>query len=1180
MYDKYKQNPKLVNEFWQEYFAATPLATSDAPEKTKKASEAKKSSQTNADVKKDDSKLSKLLKPLVLEGDEAKTMKGVAAVIAENMDASLTVPTATSVRSIPTIVMEKNRVLVNNFLKEQNRKISFTHLIAYAVIKTIDDRPAMNIGYGLLEGKPTSVQHSQINLGLAVDLQKPDGSRALVVPSIKGCDNKTFSEFLSLYEELIKKVKSNKLKLEDYAGTTCTITNPGMIGTVHSIPRLMPGQSFILGVGSINYPASLQTANPEALKALGISKEITLTNTYDHRVVQGAESGDFLNSIHKHLIGETDFYEEIFKNLGISTPPASITTVMASQSDTSPIVATPSAQAAPRDNSQAPTSNKDLNVYKLIEAYRSYGHKKANLDPLGLFNESNVPELELNNFDLEADEVVTDLSTGQTAKVSEIIERLENSYCKTITGEFTHLDSKEERQWCYNFVENNTVNFSTQERAKILTELAEAFGLENFLATKYVGQKRFGVDGGESLLPLLSKIIELASKNNVEKAFIGMAHRGRLNVLANILKKPVAQIIREVEGRYNFNSALSADVKYHLGFMGKNQNVDVTLAPNPSHLEAVGCVVLGMARNFLENKDVSKVVPIVIHGDAAHPGQGVVAETYNMSLTPAYFVGGAINIIVNNQIGFTTDAQDGRSTRYSSDIVKGYDIPVIHVNADDVEDCVKAAIFAFEFRQKFQKDVCIDLVCYRKNGHNEGDEPSYTQPIMYKAIKAQPSSLSQYIDKLNTLEPTLVDPSAKVKEQLTKSWKEAKTDVADEPYAEPIHSPIVNTGVDEQRLQQILASIVNMPEDFSINPKLEKILGQYPKSFEDNKIEWGLGEMLAYGALLQEGVNIRLCGEDARRGTFSHRHGAIRDTDTNERIIPINSVSNSAELKIYDSTLSEYAALGFEYGHSVEALLENKKELTIWEAQFGDFVNGAQIIIDQFISSGFDKWQQNSNLVMLLPNGMEGQGPEHSSARLERFLQLCAKDNMIVAYPTTSAQLFHLLRRQIHGDINVPLIVMTPKKFLRMNQSKSPVKDFTNNFFAPVLPDINQDILAKAKRVVFTTGKFGHELMTERDNRDNKDVAVIRIEQLAPFPVKEIKFILSSLTNVQEFVWAQEETANAGALQYVLPHLQNALGQNITAIARPAAPSPAVGSPIVHNEESTELLNIILGKQN
>ena len=1118
-------------------------------------------------------------------------IRGVGARIVTNMQASLGVPTATSYREVPAKLLEVNRSVINGYLgRTRGGKVSFTHLIGYALVRAIADHlPQMNAAYlEGPEGEPRIIRNAQVSLGIAIDMEKRDGSRSLVVPCIRNANEMDFAQFTAVYDELIRKAKTNKLTVEDFAGVTVTLTNPGTIGTERSVPRLMPGQGTIVGAGSLNYPTGFAGADPHTIAELGISKVITLSSTYDHRIIQGAESGMMLKKIHDLLLGGDDFYEEIFRSVGVPYE------AVRWRQDVNP---------ADHESSQI---EKQMQVSTLINMHRVRGHLIADLDPLS----AKLPEMHaeldpatygLTIWDLDR-EFLTGGDVGIYAPVGGIRKRslgdllhvLRDAYCRTVGIEFMHIQEPAEKRWIQEQVEGAPTKLPVDDQRHILGRLNAAEALEKFLATKYLGQKRFGLEGAESLIPILDALLEEAADQGLDSAVLGMSHRGRLNVLANIVGKSYSQLFREFEGYVDPASIQgSGDVKYHLGAEGtflarSGVELPVGLAANPSHLEAVNPVVEGMTRARMDAIPHDRerrfpVLPILMHGDAAFAGQGVVAETLNLSLIKGYRVGGTIHVIVNNQLGFTTPPESARSSEYCTDIAKAVQAPIIHVNGDDPEACVRVARLAFAYRQRFHKDVVIDMVCYRRHGHNEGDDPSYTQPLMYRTISNLRNVRMRYVETLvrrgdftlEEAEQALADFQGRLQTALD----ETRQSAPEEEYLASPHPP--NKGVlphaataaTAEELESVYTVLSTAPPEFFVHTKLAKQFAARDAMLQAGQVDWALAESLAFGTLLTEGTSVRLAGQDSRRGTFSNRHSTLFCHETGAEFTPLAQLANPphTQLWIYDSLLSEYAALGFEYGYTVQ----NPEALVMWEAQFGDFANGAQIIIDQYIVAAEDKWGQTSGLVMLLPHGYEGQGPEHSSSRIERFLTLCAEDNIQVCQPTTAAQYFHLLRRQVKRSVRKPLIITTPKSGLRDKRWRSPVAALTHGTFEELLGDSSVDLdAASVTRLVLASGKVGQEAITRRDEL-GVHTAVARVEQLYPWPYEAVAKELERFPNATEIVWLQEEPENMGPWNFVKGHLYEALGDRfeIRRVSRADEGSPATGSHAIHEQEQDMILN-------
>jgi 2-oxoglutarate dehydrogenase E1 component len=1119
--------------------------------------------------------------PVVMEEaeDQVNILKGMSKTLAANMDASLSIPTATSVRAIPAKLLIDNRIVINSHLgRTRGGKVSFTHIIGYAIIRALKEFPSQNVYYEEVEGKPAAVSPANINFGLAIDIPKPDGSRALLVPNIKKSQRLNFAEYLNSYEDLVKRARDNKLTAEDFSGTTVSLTNPGGIGTVHSVPRLTKGQGCIVGAGALDYPAEFQGMSEDHLAKLGVSKVITLTSTYDHRVIQGAGSGEFLRIIHELLLGERGFYDEIFADLRIPYQPIQWATDF--------------------DKNDANPRSKETRVQELINAYRVRGHLMADIDPLE-YQQRTHPDLDVLTHGLSLWDLDRTFNTGgfggkSKMLVRDVLKILRDTYCRTVGIEYMHIHNPEERQWMQERLERPYQKPSHDQQLRILEKLNEAEAFETFLQTKFVGQKRFSLEGGESTIASLDAILQSAADASFTEVAIGMAHRGRLNVLTNIAGKTYGQVFREFEGNADTKTVQgSGDVKYHLGtegtFTGPNGNqTNVYLAANPSHLEAVNPVLEGIVRAKLDRIDKSPaeypVLPVLIHGDAAFAGQGVVPETLNMMSLRGYRTGGTIHIVINNQVGFTTPPSMSRSTVYATDIAKGMQTPIFHVNGDDPEAVVRVSQLAFDYRQKFQKDAVIDLVCYRRRGHNEGDDPSMTQPLMYNLIEAKRSVRTLYLESLvgrgditrEEFEQSNTDFQGRMEKAFTDVHEAMSKPV--ELQARPVgigttasdHTEINHESAIKGEVVELIGNAhSNLPPNFNVHPKLQQLLAKRLEMSREGGIDWGFGELLALGSLLVEGVNIRMSGQDTRRGTFVQRHAVFHDRENGQEWMPLrNLTANQAKFYIYDSLLSEYAAMGFEYGYSVE----RKDALVLWEAQFGDFANGAQTILDEFISSAEQKWGQHSSLVLLLPHGYEGQGPDHSSARIERYLQLCAENNMTVAQPSTPANHFHLLRRQAYARPRRPLIVFTPKSMLRLKAASSKVQDFTTGSFQLVIDDERGLNKQSVKRVLFCSGKVYWDLLAEAEKRGDQQTAIVRVEQLYPTPVDEIKKVYAQYPNAELF-WVQDEPANQGPWTYIglfLPKYMD--GQVAKLISRPASASPATGSAKHHAVEQADLV--------
>ncbi|MDH3293625.1 MAG: multifunctional oxoglutarate decarboxylase/oxoglutarate dehydrogenase thiamine pyrophosphate-binding subunit/dihydrolipoyllysine-residue succinyltransferase subunit [Acidimicrobiia bacterium] len=1124
----------------------------------------------------------------------AEVLRGVSALIASNMESSLEVPTATSFREVPAKLLEVNRTILNNHLRRvRGGKVSFTHIIGYAVVKAITSTvPNLNNTFRTNDdGKPELVRNRHVNLGIAVDMEKEDGSRTLMVPVIKKADTLDFSEFVDGYEALIDKVRNNKMTVDDLTGATVTLTNPGTIGTVQSVPRLMKGQGAIIGVGRIGFPTEYQAADPKMLAHLGISKIIAITSTYDHRIIQGAESGLFLKKVHELLLGEDDFYTQAFADVGV---PYEAVKWRVDHG------------ATDAEDGITGQVAKQLSVNTLINQYRVRGHLIANTNPLADKAKATHAELDPATYGLTIWDLDREFLTGaqdgiyasiggqaRMMKLGDILGVLRDAYCRAIGVEYMHIADPDEKRWIQEQVEGSPISFDRDQQMHILERLSAAEALERFLHTRYVGQKRFGIEGTESAIPILDALLSAAADEHLERAVLGMAHRGRLNVLVNIMGKRYQDLFSEFEGTIDENAIQgSGDVKYHLGQVGKHTSPDgnqigIELAANPSHLEAVDPVVVGMSRAYMDQSTSGNypVLPILIHGDAAFAGQGVVTETLNLSQVRGYKVGGTVHLIINNQLGYTTAPHQSRSSEYSTDVAKTVQAPIFHVNADDPEACVRVAKLAFDYRQQFNKDVVIDMIGYRRFGHNEGDDPSYTQPVMYRKIADRPSARTLYTQALidrgdlttTEAEEALEDFGQMLQNALDLTRGSVRPDVRAKP-APPAAGvlPHVDTGVARQTIDHVFETFSAIPDDFTVHPKLARQLQARKDLFAGGQVDWAIGEALAIGTLLAEGTSVRLAGQDSRRGTFAHRHATLHDYNTGAEYTPLTAVAPvGVDFWVYDSTLSEYAGLGFEYGYSVA----NPHALVLWEAQFGDFVNGAQIIIDQFLVAAEDKWNQTVNLVMLLPHGYEGQGPEHSSGRLERFLLLCADDNIQVANVTTAAQLFHLLRRQVVRTNSKPLVLFTPKSLLRAKSSRSPIEALTRGSFEEVLDDAGITDPKSVSRVIFASGKVAVEADQYRDENEQQNVAVVRVEQLYPWPFKRVAHSLNRYFNAREIVWLQEEPENMGPWNSIKGRLYEAHGDThrIRRVSRHESGSPATGSVAIHKQEQTELLDRAFG---
>jgi multifunctional 2-oxoglutarate metabolism enzyme len=1230
MYQKFREDPSSVDPSWHEFLVDynpdpitdAPAATSNgqtqtvkaaapaapakpappvapptpepAPEPAKAAPPAKTPPTSNGAAATPDKPAA--VKPAVSAagGDENQVLRGASAAVVRNMDASLTVPTATSVRAIPAKLLIDNRVVINNHLKRtRGGKISFTHLLGYAIVQAVKAFPNMNRHFAEIDGKPNAVTPAHTNLGLAIDLQGKNGQRSLVVAAIKNCETMAFGQFIAAYEDIVRRARDGKLTAEDFAGVTISLTNPGTLGTVHSVPRLMSGQGAIVGAGAMEYPAEFQGASEERIAEIGIGKLITLTSTYDHRIIQGAESGDFLRTIHQSLLSD-DFWDEIFRELGIPYEPIRWRT----------------------DNPDS-IVDKNARVIELIAAYRNRGHLMSDTDPLRLQKDRfrSHPDLDvlthgLTLWDLDRVFKVDGFAGAEYKKLRDVLSVLRDAYCRHVGVEYTHILEPEQQAWLEERVETKHVKPTVAQQKYILSRLNAAEAFETFLQTKYVGQKRFSLEGAEAVIPMMDAMIDQCAEHALDEVVIAMPHRGRLNVLANIVGKPYSQIFSEFEGNLNPSQAHgSGDVKYHLGATGNyiqmfgDNDIQVSLTANPSHLEAVDPVLEGLVRakqDLLDKGDTPEgysVVPLMLHGDAAFAGQGVVAETLNLALLRGYRTGGTIHMIVNNQVGFTTSPEHSRSSEYCTDVAKMIGAPIFHVNGDDPEACVWVARLATDFRQKFKKDVVIDMLCYRRRGHNEGDDPSMTQPAMYDVIDHKRGVRKTYTEALigrgdismKEAEDALRDYQG----QLERVFNEVRDlEKVDAEPSESVESDQVipaklTTAVDKSLLARIGDAHLAIPEGFTVHPRVKPVLEKRREMAYEGKVDWAFGELLALGTLVAEGKLIRFSGQDTRRGTFTQRHSVIIDRKNGEEFTPLQLLAvnedgtpSGGKFLVYDSALSEFAAVGFEYGYSVG----NPDAMVLWEAQFGDFLNGAQSIIDEFVSSGEAKWGQLSDVVLLLPHGHEGQGPDHTSGRIERFLQLCAEGSMTVAVPSTPANYFHLLRRHALDGIHRPLIVFTPKSMLRNKAAVSDVKDFTESKFRSVLEEPTyEDGVGdrdKVTRILLCSGKLYYDIVARKAKDKRDDVAILRIEQLYPLPKRRLRAALESYPNATEFRWVQEEPANQGAwptFGLALPEQLPDLLTGIKRISRRAMSAPSSGSSKVHAVEQQEILDEAFG---
>jgi 2-oxoglutarate dehydrogenase E1 component len=1135
----------------------------------------------------------------------AQLIKGGGAALARYMEQSREIPTATSFRTLTVTVLDQRR----KQLKAAGQRVSFTHLIAYAIARVgTEEMPVMAHHFAQIDSRPHRVDDGAVNLGLAVDVEKKDGSRTLMVPVIRDAGRLGFRQFLDAYNALVDKARTNSLGTDDLQGANISLTNPGGIGTVASVPRLMVGQGTIVATGSIGYPVGLERTGP----TIGAEKVMTMTSTYDHRIIQGAESGRFLQRIEALLQGEDGFYDKVFADLGAALPEL-------------PPPPAPAAAAAtvspPTPGAAESTTVHDEKLMQavqaatsLLKAHRTHGHLAARLDPLGREPEGD-PSLDPAPLGLTP-ELMAQIPSRVLrmyvpgATLADALPRLRDTYCGTIAYEIEHIASHRQRLWLREAIESGKFRkpLTTEEQKALLKRLTEVDAFERFMHKAYLGQKQFSVEGLDMTVPMLDELTQLSATRGAREVVIGMAHRGRLNVLAHNLGRSYDSIFAEFEGSSTLEPITTlpqggtGDVKYHHGAQGSYQlaggeSIIVRLESNPSHLEFVAPVAAGATRAAQTTRqgphahqDTNAAIPVTLHGDAAFPGQGVVAETLNLQALDGYTVGGTVHLIQNNQVGFTTDPDDARSTTYASDLAKGFDVPIIHVNADDVAACISAVRLAFAFRQEFGHDVLIDLIGYRRFGHNEADEPAYTQPEMYQVIKKHPSVRElfarQLVDQGVLSERESTEMTDEVWAMLSDAHSELKERIAaakevehatGEYQLDRTPSPEVKTAVAEDRLTVLNEELLSVPDGFTVHPKLVRQLEQRREALTTGEgIVWAHAEALAFASLLTEGIPIRLTGQDTERGTFSQRHLVLHDPKTGQEHCAMQHLPGAlAPMELHNSPLSEMACVGFEYGYSQEG----PETLVLWEAQFGDFVNGAQVIIDQFISSGLAKWGQTSRLTLLLPHAYEGSGPEHSSARLERFLQLAAEGNIRVANPTTPAQYFHLLRRQARIAKQRPLVIMTPKSLLRLPHAASRVRDLVGGRFQPVLGDDQVDADA-VTRLVLCTGKVYYDLsaVKARDDVSADEVALGRVELLYPFPQAELMRLVAGYPNLREVVWVQEEPRNMGARAYMSPRLLQVLPDNLRFgyIGRPERAASGEGYPIAHATEQQRIVSTAL----
>jgi 2-oxoglutarate dehydrogenase E1 component len=1144
-----------------------------------------------------------------LSGEAKVTdLKGSVATLASYMEQSLTIPVATSFRTLHVGTLEQRRAELNAALKQAGRseKVSFTHIIAFALARAATEQPAITASFRRTDGKPQKIEGG-IHLGLAVDAQKKDGSRFLVVPVIKNAGALDFPSFRATYEDLIAKARDNKLSVEEQTGATFTLTNPGGIGTVASVPRLMVGQGAIIAAGAIAYPPGFAHASRATLEQLGVEKVMTLTSTYDHRVIQGAQSGEYLKRVDELLAGTDEFYQTLFAQMGVS---AAVRGVATSANGAAPAVPEHH-EAAVADIPGLPSEEMLRAIaagMAIVSAYRRHGHLGATLDPLGTEPPSD-PSLDPAHYNLTPAmmqaipaSVLNVKLPGRT--LADVLPKLKETYSSTIAYEIEHISNTLQREWLREYIETgrHTTPLTPQRRVQVLQRLIKVETMERYFRKQFMSQKTFSIEGLDVMVPMLEETISMLAEDGTKTVVLGMAHRGRLSTIAHVVNRPYEELLAEFESaslraeKPGGDDDATGDVKYHHGAHGEyvtplGTKIAVELASNPSHLEAVDGVVEGMTRCLQTDHSVNPptlnhevAAPILIHGDAAFAAQGVVAEVLNLQGLAGYATGGTIHIISNNQVGFTTDPSEGRSTRYASDLAKGYDLPIVHVNADDVDACIAAVHLAIDYRQKFGRDVIVDLIGYRRFGHNEQDEPAYTQPRQAELIKAHPTVRELYAGQLVAQAVLTNEQVKEMMDSATARITEAhKTVRSGEFKAKLINVPVYPTGsvpppdtrVDKAQLLRWADEVVRVPEGFGLNKKLQQQFAKRTQALrETGEVDWGLAEALAFASLLSEGTPIRLSGQDTERGTFSHRHAVLHDARTNAKYAPLQHLKDAkASFEIYNSPLSEYACLGFEYGYG----FERPDALVLWEAQFGDFNNGAQIIIDQFIAAGAAKWGQQTRLTLLLPHGYEGAGPEHSSARLERFLQLSAEGNIRVANCTTAAQYFHLLRAQAKATQAYPLVVMTPKSLLRNRAAYGAIDELAHGGFQEIIDDPRYQTAEKNKitRVILCSGHIYFDLITTPLYERSAKTAIVRVELLSPLPTEEILSVIRKYRNATEVIWVQEEPKNMGARAHVRRRLVERLPNGLTEIryvGRPYRASPSEGYPGAHAVEQERIV--------
>ena len=1129
-------------------------------------------------------------------------LRGAAAALVKHMEESREVPTATSFRTLRVDVLDQRRRQLNQAIQKAGRpeKLSYTHLIAFAIAKAVKDVPSMAVTFDRVEGAPARVARG-VHLGLAVDVQRQDGSRILLAPVIHDADRLDFVAFRDQYETLVAKARTGKLAADELSGATIVLTNPGGIGTIASVPRLMKGQGTIVATGAIGYPPEFSPIAESGLRQLGVSKVMTMTSTYDHRVIQGAESGEFLRRIDELLSGADGFYESIFESMQVATPAGLAEAARVSGQPAEAALAAPTTAEAELLRAVAAGM-------ALVAAYRTHGHLAARLEPLGS-PPTGDPSLDPVNHGLtpqlmEAVPAAVLRVRVPGENLAEVLSHLRETYCSTIAYEIEHISSHEQRNWLRERIESGRYRqpLSPERKLQLLGRLTKVEAMDRYLRRTFLGQKTFSIEGLDSMIVMLEETLQLLSDNNTRHVVMGMAHRGRLSVIAHVVNRTYESLLVEFEQSKDRLEAgdVTGDVKYHAEAEGtyvtpNGKQVSVTLLANPSHLEAVDPVVEGWTRAEQTRRkgpephfDRTGTVPILIHGDAAFPAQGVVAEVLNLAKLEGYTTGGTLHIIANNQLGFTTDPEEGRSTRYASDVAKGFDLPIIHVNADDITACVSAVRLATAFRQKFGRDVVIDLIGYRRFGHNETDEPAYTQPLMDEAIKEHPTVRDIFAAQL--IEEGLLGAedakarSESAESRLANAHQNVKASAAHAPQIsrppmDATPEPDIKTTVSAEVLESLNRQLLSVREGFTVHPKLARQMDRRKTPLAEREIDWAQAEELAFASLITGGIPVRLTGQDTERGTFSQRHLVFHDARTGKRWAPIQHlVGASATFELHNSPLSEYAALGFEYGYSADA----SDALVCWEAQFGDFTNGAQVVVDQFIVSGLAKWGQPSRLTLLLPHAYEGGGPEHSSARLERFLQLAAEGNIRVFYPSTPANYFHALRRQALHSRPRPLVIMTPKSLLRLRPSWSRLDDLTVHGFRRLIDDpMMESHREDVRRIVLCTGKVYYDLIASPLRAQAKDLAIVRLELLEPFRTDDVLALIAKYSNVRQLAWVQEEPMNMGAYWHVKRRLEPRLPKQLTLayVGRPERASPSEGYAMAHEAQEERIVQAALSQK-